>query len=244
MDALILDKIPQTMLEQDAFGGRFDAPLRTVGSLCFCEHCRAKARESGLDLDEIRARAIEIADRSLQVPPHTIADLGDQIIGDSEIPLLLLEEPLVFRMLQFRFDTAVEFVSEIRDLVRRLRPDMPLRAAFVPPCHIGHDQTSPRPWLAVQSYKKYRDILDEIVCVVHWDPAVVRFETARAVAAAEGQTSVMTSMRLYGPTRPEEVAILAEAALAGGSNGVSFLGYDLATDELLTALRVWVDSRN
>ena len=33
---------------------------------------------------------------------------------------------------------------------------------------------------------------------------------------------------------------LAEAALAGGSDGVSFLGYDVATDELLQALGQWV----
>ena len=61
------------------------------------------------------------------------------------------------------------------------------------------------------------------------------------MAAAEGKTKIVTSMRLYGPTRPEEVAGLAEAALAGGSQGVSFLGYDVATDETLGALRCWAE---
>ncbi len=241
--ALMLDKIPQIMLEQNAFSGLFDPPLRTIGSFCFCEHCAARAKKSGLDLGEVRERALELADRSLRVPPHIVAALGDQLIGDTEIPLMLLEEPLVRRMLEFRFDSAVEFVAEVRDLAKKLRPRLPVQAAFVPPCHIGHDMTSPRPWLAIQSYKKYRDALDLILCVVHWPPDVVRFETERAVSAAEGRTKVMTSMRLYGATRPEEVAALGEAALAGGSEGVSFLGYDVTTDELLRALRAWVDSR-
>lgn len=243
IDGLLLDKIPQTMLEQYAFSGLFDAPLRTVGSFCFCEHCISAAERWDLDLNEVRARCLEIAARSLRVPPHVIASLQDQLIGDTEIPLLLLEEPLIQRMLQFRFDSAVRFVSEVRALAKKLRPGLPVHAAFVPPCHVGHDMTSPRSWLTIQSYQKYRDVLDAIMCVVHWPADVVRFETHRAVDAAGGKTKVYTSMRLYGATRPEEVATLGEAALAGGSQGVSFLGYDVVTDEMLAALGKWVESK-
>lgn len=243
LDALMLDKIPQTMLEQRALSGLFDPPLRTVGSFCFCEHCRAAAAKLDLDLEEIRARAREIADRSLRMPLHVMEALSDQLTGDTEIPLLLLEEPLIRRMLEFRFETTIEFTREIGELARSLRPGITYQAAFVPPTHIGHDHTSPRSWLTVQSYKLYRDVFDEIFCVVHWDADVVRFETQRAVAAAEGRTKIVTSMRLYGPTRPGDVAPLADAALAGGSAGVSFLGYDVASDELLRALRYWADRR-
>jgi hypothetical protein len=243
MDGLMMDKIPQTMLEVSALSGLFDPPLRTVGSFCFCEHCKKRAAKSGLDLEEVRAKALEIANRSLRIPPHVIAALGDQLVGDTEIPLLLLEEPLLYRMVEFRFESAVEFVAEIRDLAKKLRPGIVVQAAFVPPCHIGHDMTSPRSWLCIQSYKKYRHAVDGLLCVVHWGPDVVRFETARAVDAAESQTSVTTSMRLYGPTRPEEVSLLGDAALASGSDGVSFLGYDVTTDELLEALRRWVEKK-
>ena len=243
IDGLMLDKIPQTMLEQHAFSGLFDPPLRTVGSFCFCDHCKAAAEQHSLDLEEVRRRSIEIADRSLKMPPHIIEALGDQLVGDTEIPLLLLEEPLIRRMLEFRFTTAVAFVKEVGETARSLRPGLTFQAAFVPPMHVGHDMTSPRAWLTVQSYKLYAEVLDEIFCVVHWDPDVVRFETERAVAEAEGRTKVVTSMRLYGATRPEEVAPLAEAALAGGSEGVSFLGYDVATDELLGALSAWAESK-
>jgi len=150
---------------------------------------------------------------------------------------------LIYRMLHFRFETAVAWVGEIRDLVQQLRPKARLQAAFVPPSHFGHDMTSPRAWLTIQSYQKYVDVLDEIYCVVHYGADVVRFETERAVAAAKGKAKIVTSMRLYGATRPEEVALLSEAALAGGSQGVSFLGYDVTTDELLGELGQWVKGR-
>ncbi|MBX7255716.1 MAG: hypothetical protein K1Y02_05105 [Candidatus Hydrogenedentes bacterium] len=242
-DNLMLDKIPQIMLEQCAFSGIFDAPLRTVGSACFCEHCKAAAAERNVDLEEIRLKAIEIANQSLSIPSHIMAAQGTKVMGDTEVPLLLLEEPLVYQLLQFRFETAVSFVGEIRRALKSCKPKAGLQAAFVPPSHFGHDMTSPRSWMTIQSYKKYADVLDEIYCIVHYEPDVVRFETQRAVAAAGGRTKIVTGMRFYGSTRPEEIAPLAEAALAGGSQGVHFLGYDITTDELLTALRAWVEEK-
>jgi len=243
IDHLMLDKIPQIMLEQSAFNGLIDPPLRTVGSFCFCRHCVARARKSGIDLNEIKRRSLVIARRSLDMPPWLIAAQGAKLIGDTEIPLLLLEEPLLHTMLQFRFETAVEFVGEIRAILKRNKPRADLQAAFVPPSHVGHDMTSPRSWLTSQSYQKYRGQVDEIFCCIHAEPDIVRFEIARAVAAAEGAVRVVASMRLYGKTRPEEVAAMCDGALEAGSAGVSLLGYDVTSDCLLHALKTWVKSR-
>lgn len=243
IDNLVLDKIPQTLLEPYSFSGIFDPPLRTVGSLCFCEHCKTRANTYGLDLDEVQIRVREIANRSLRIPQYIHEAAGNKLTGDSEIPLLLLEEPLIYEALQFRFATSVELVGKIREIVKQSRPSVGLHAAFVPPSHVGHDKTSPHAWLAVQSYKKYAEVLDKIYCVIHYTPDVVRLETEKAVSAACGKIKVISSMRLYGPTRPEEVALLAEAALAGGSDGVSFLGYDVTSNELLQALGRWVKTK-
>lgn len=242
IDHMMLDKIPQIMLEQNAFNGIFDPPLRTVGSFCFCRHCVARASQSGIDLNDIRQRSLAIAQRSLDLPPWLIAAQGAKLIGDTEMPLLLLEEPLLYAMLQFRFETAVEFVNEIRAILKRNRPKADLQAAFVPPSHVGHDMTSPRSWMTTQSYQKYRGALDEIFCCIHASPDVVRFEVARAVAAAEGKLRVVASLRLYGQTRPEEVAAMCDGALAAGSDGVSLLGYDVTSDSLLQALKAWVNT--
>lgn len=243
IDRMMLDKIPQIMLEQNAFNGLFDPPLRTVGSFCFCRHCAARAAGDGVDLAAIKARSLELARRSLDLPPWLVAAQGAKLVGDTEIPLLLLEEPLLYSMLQFRFATAVEFVGEVRKILRRSRPKADLQAAFVPPSHVGHDMTSPRAWLTIQSYQKYRGAVDEIFCCIHAEPDIVRFEIARAVAAAENKLRVVASMRLYGKTRPEEVAAMCDGALAAGSAGVSLLGYDVASDSLMQALAEWIKSR-
>lgn len=243
IDHMMLDKIPQIMLEQNAFNGIFDPPLRTIGSFCFCRHCVAQARKSGLDLQEVRQRSLAIAQRSLDLPPWLIAAQGSKLVGDTEMPLLLLEEPLLYAMLQFRFESAVEFVREAREILKRNKPRADLQAAFVPPSHVGHDMTSPRAWMTTQSYQKYRRVVDEIFCCIHAPPDIVRFETARAVAAAEGKLRVVASMRLYGQTRPEEVAAMCDGALAAGSAGVSLLGYDVTSDSLLQALAAWTKSR-
>jgi len=92
--------------------------------------------------------------------------------------------------------------------------------------HIGYDITASRVWLAVQSYKKYSDIFENIFCGVNWNSDVVRYETERAVAAVKGYCRLTTSMCLYGPTRPEEVEKLTEAAVA---DDISFIGYDISS---------------
>jgi hypothetical protein len=239
LDALMLDKIPQIQLEPQAFNGLFDPPLRAVGSFCFCDRCRAEAGKRGLDLDAVRARALEIARRSLGVPPHIVEAMAGHLTGDTDIPRLLIEEPLIRQMLEFRFQTAIAFVTEAGRILKALRPKAAFQAAFVPPVHVGHDMTAPRSWLAVQSYALYAQALDEIHCVVHRAPDVVWFETRHAVEAAAGATRVLAGLRLYGATRPEEVAAMADAALSAGAAGVHFLGYDVATDALLEALRAW-----
>jgi len=239
VDAILLDKMPQTMLEQDAFNGRINPLLRVVGSFCFCEHCQQAASERGLDLSAVKDRCTEIAHKSLRIPQHTIEALRDHLAGDTEVPQLLIDEPLIYDMLQFRFDCVTDYIRKVREQLKAIRPDVQLHAAFVPTMHIGHDATSPRSWLAVQSYRRYAEVFDLIHCVVHWSPDVVRYETHRAVDAVAGKCRLCTDLRLYGPTRPEEVSILAEEALAGGADALGFLGYDVASEELLNALRAW-----
>jgi len=235
-DGIMLDKIPQTMLEQSALNTIFDAPLRLTGSACFCEHCHAAAKELGLDLLAMQKTAKRIAERSLKVPPYITAALADQLIGDTEIPQLILEEPLIRELLEFRFATAVEFTKELVDVIKTNDSSITTSAAFVPPTHVGHDQTSPRAWLTVQSYKFYAEVFDELHSVVHWNSDVVEFETSRAVFAAEGKCKIHTGLRLYGATRPEDIEVLWQAALKGGADDVHFLGYDITSDDLLQAL--------
>ena len=235
---IMLDKIPQLCMEIDAFGGiRVDPVLRTMGSFCFCPHCVAAASRYGIDLNDCRQRALELARQSLAIPPHVVSAQRDDLKGDTEIPLLLLDHPWVMELLRFRIDSIRRFLEEMRSRLDEVRKEVVLSMAFVPPVKVGHDAYQPRAWLAAQSYAAYRDsAADWIHCVVHWEPDVVEYDTRRAVdAVAGGNAKIATHVRAYGSTRPEELPDLVRAVGRGGAEGVGYFCYDLMTREMLDA---------
>ena len=237
-DEIMLDKIPQTCLELNAFAGRIDPVLRVVGSFCFCPHCVRAAAAAGLDLEQCREQARALAAQSLAIPPHVIAALEDDLKGDTEAPLLILDNPWIADVLRWRMACVREFLREVRDRMDARRRGVMLSLAFVPPVKIGHDASSPRSWLAAQSYAAYRDAAADLIhCVVHWEEPVVEYDTRRAVnAVAGGRVKVATHIRAYGRTDPAHVPGLVEAARRGGACGVGYFCYDLMTDEMLQAV--------
>ncbi len=234
---LMLDKIPQLCMEVDAMGGvRIDPVLRTLGSFCFCPDCVAVAAQYGIDLEACRRRALELAGRCLAIPPHVVASQRGELKGDTEIPLLLLDEPWISDILRFRIDSTRRFLVNVRKRIDGVRKGVRLSMAFVPPVKSGHDAIQPRPWLAAQSYAAYKDIAELIHCVVHWDADVVEYDTHRAVNAVHGGIAkIATHIRCYGATRPEQLSGLLGAVQRGGASGIGYFCYDLMSQELLNA---------
>ena len=110
---VMLDKIPQLCIEIDALCGmRIDPVLRTLASFCFCPSCVNAAGQFGIDLEGCRRKALELAARSLAIPPHVVASQRDDLKGDTEIPLLLLDEPWIADILRFRIDSIRRFLVE------------------------------------------------------------------------------------------------------------------------------------
>lgn len=236
---LMLDKIPQLCIEVDALGGmRIDPVLRTVGSFCFCQECVAAAGRFGIDLESCRAKALELATRSLAIPPHVVSSRRDELKGDTEIPLLMFDEPWITDILRFRMDSTRRFLADVRARVDAVRRGVSLSVAFVPPVRAGHDAMQPRPWLAAQSYAAYKDTVDVIHSVVHAEADVVEYDTHRAVDAVRGGAAkIATHIRGYGATRPEEVEDLTGAVQRGGANGIGYFCYDLMSQEILDAVQ-------
>ena len=240
VDVVETDKIPQTVLEISAFAGRIDPILRFVGSFCFCRHCKAKAAELGFDLAAMKRRARALAEGSLRIPPHIVNRLSDDLQGDADMPLLLLDEPLMYDMLRLRHLTVREYLKGLRKEVRAMRKGTQLSATFVPPQKIGHDSTQPRSWLCGQSYKNVADVVDFINGVVHWERDVVAYDTRLAANAIAGRCRLDLHVPAYGRFSPEETPQLAEAALANGADSVSFFCYDLMTDDMIASLKSWI----
>jgi hypothetical protein len=235
---ILLDKIPQLCLEVNTFSGRIDPVLRVLGSFCFCPHCSAAAKAAGIDLGACREKALALAAESLAIPPHVVNAQADELKGDTEVPLLLLDHPWIMDLLRFRIECIRRFIADVRQRITEAKKGLVLSMAFVPPVKVGHDASSPRSWLGAQSYAAYKDsAADWIHCVVHWGADVVEYDTRRAVnAVRSGKAKICTHIRAYGASRPEEMAELVKAVERGGAEGVGYFGYDLMTAEMLEAI--------
>jgi len=81
VDEIMLDKIPQACLEQNAFAGRIEPFLRTLGSFCFCPHCLAAGQAAGLDMAAHREQAVALAGQALAIPQHLINAQAAELTG-------------------------------------------------------------------------------------------------------------------------------------------------------------------
>lgn len=88
--------------------------VETLLGLCFCDHCRARAKGAGLDLDGLARRARGAVDRFLAAdtaPAATVA--RDWLAAD------LVADPELAAFLRWRCETVASLVREVRAAVRR-----------------------------------------------------------------------------------------------------------------------------
>jgi hypothetical protein len=165
--------------------------------------------------------------------------LADDLRGDTEVPLFLLEEPLFADVLRWRMGCVARFLGEVRDLVRSLRPTVKLGAALVPPVKIGHDFTAPRSWLGAQSYRYFAPAVDTLHCVVHWEAPAVEYDTRRArdqMQAAKADCELCVHLPAYGRFRPDDVQPMTEAALRQGADSICYFCHDLLDEPTMQAI--------
>jgi hypothetical protein len=236
---LMADKIPQSQLELVSFGGLIDPLLRLCGSICFCEHCLAQAARDGVDLAGAKRRALEVAEASRTVGQHVRAALQDDLRGDTEIPLFLVEEPLFAEVLRWRMRCIVRFFQEARVTLDGVRPGVKLSACVVPPVKIGHDFTQPRAWLGAQSYRYFAPAVDTLHCVIHWDAPVIEYDTRRARGQVDGtgaNCELCVHVPAYGRFAPGQIEGLTRAALRQGADSVCYFCHDLLDQPMLEAI--------
>jgi hypothetical protein len=103
-DGVFLDKI------------RFPSPANRLSEVfsCFCPHCVAKATESGLVLDEVRA---VLEDWRLGTGAGTPVDIPE---GAEWLERLVAARPVLQRFIRFRADSVSGLVAEATQRMRRL----------------------------------------------------------------------------------------------------------------------------
>ena len=183
--------------------------------------------------------ALEVAEASRNLPQYVLEALSEDLQGDTEIPLFLLEEPLFADVLRWRTRCVAHFLERLRDLIKGIRAECKLSAALVPPVKIGHDATAPRAWLAAQTYRAFAPVVDTLHCVIHWDADVVAYDTRRArdqINASNPDCELCVHVAAYGKRRPEEIASLVQAARGQGADSIGFFCHDLLNDEMIAAI--------
>jgi hypothetical protein len=244
LSSMMADKIPQSMLELNSFAGRIDPILRLAGSICFCDHCMEQAKKDSIDLAEAKKILLRAAEASRKVPQWAREAMLDDLRGDTEIPLFMLEEPLIADVLRWRIDCIVRFLAHTRQMVQSIQPGVKVSVCFVPPVKVGHDATSPRAWLGAQSYRKFSTVVDAIHGVIHWEPEVVAYDTRRArdmVDAGNLNCELVIHVAAYGRRRPEDMAGLVQAARGQGADGMAFFCHDLLDEPMIAALKTLPD---
>jgi hypothetical protein len=228
------------MMELNHFAGRFDPLLRLAGSICFCDHCMEQARKDGIDLVEAKKIMTRVAEASRKVPQWVRESMLDDLRGDTEIPLFLLEEPLIAEVLRWRIDCVARFLTQTRQIIQAIQPGVKLSACLVPPVKVGHDATSPRAWLGAQTYRKFSTVVDSIHGVIHWEPESVAYDTRRArdmVDMGNPKCELRIQVAAYGKTKPEDIAPLVQAARGQGADTMAFFCHDLLDDAMIEAIK-------
>jgi len=237
---IMADKIPQAQMEATTLAGHVDPLLRLCASICFCEHCLNQAKRDGLDLGEARRRALEIADASRKVGQHVRSALADDLRGDTEVPLFLLEEPLFAQVLRWRMHCVSRFLSELREEIRSVRPEAQLGACLVPPVKVGHDFTVPRAFLSAESYRIFAPSVDALHAVIHWEPWAIEYDTRRArdqVDASGAACELCVHTPAYGRFAPEQVGSMVAAARRQGADSIAFFCHDFLDERMIEAVR-------
>ncbi len=131
---------------QNAIGGTWS----TVGLCCFCEHCRAKARERDLSTDRARKGYIEI-DRLFQTAARDEHPVDGYFVTFWR---LLLEYPEILGWEKLWTDSYHEIRSELYGTAKAISPEKPF--GF----HIMQNMTFSPFYRAEEDYSKTKDYTD------------------------------------------------------------------------------------
>ncbi len=109
-------------------------PLRqlAIGN-CFCDHCMAKARNAGLDIDKIRAEIGALYKEATTLTYDNFKNFADSYRGLFDVMRFVIKHPDLVKWLQFRGSSVDEFVSGINRMVKGIDPGILVSSDLVSP---------------------------------------------------------------------------------------------------------------
>lgn len=202
---------------------------------CFCPHCRKAAAERGLDLGQVQARLLPLADsvsHSTLEQTHELALLGGSNVSPTEI---LLQHPDLYQWLQFRRDSLTRFFEAIHRRIHGIRSDIDLRLnAYI-------SQNQELAGLDLRALKPYVDsVRSSDYSEQSGDPA--RLEHKRrwllAIRRAVGEEKpVLSAIGVRPKATPELIRQGVLVSAQCGIDGLTIGHYDGASYSNLRAIK-------
>jgi len=109
---------------------------------CFCDHCRALAKEEGVDIDRIERTVRKLTKFSLRSSPRIFRRVFDTFRGQYDMVRFILKHPALVEWLNFRCRIISRFLERIKETVKSVDPKLTLSHDMLPPTwawSIGQD---------------------------------------------------------------------------------------------------------
>lgn len=98
----------------------------TLGG-CFCQSCEKAAHDAGIDLEQIKAALLPIANSIARPTLEQSHENSLLSASNTSATAVLMENPELFKWLLFRRDSLVSFFKDIHDRIHTIRPTIDLR---------------------------------------------------------------------------------------------------------------------
>jgi len=127
-------------------------PLRQFAiNNCFCDSCIERARKSGLDIDKVVNEILSINQQAKSLTYNNFRNLHDSYRCVFDAIRFFVDRPNLINWIKFRSEIIESFVSDIKNLVKGINPNI----------LISNDLVSPSfSWQLGQIYSQQTDITD------------------------------------------------------------------------------------
>lgn len=205
------------------FGVRIDPTVSYLFSMCYCDHCRRKALEHNLDLDEKLPAIRKILAEKINEDSDRPADLAEEGV------LLDLQRYGLEKIHDFKAACTEEVYSLVSDGVKEVDPNVSVEAIVDSATHFNQGF----------SFEHVPPGLDGVDLVAYYPETseVVR-RVVGALSKVKGETRIYPCIRITYPVVRDN-AQLAEVVGALSRldiSGINFYNYGWATTSRLKAL--------
>ncbi|AJC72733.1 hypothetical protein X802_05760 [Thermococcus guaymasensis DSM 11113] len=213
-------------------------PLLSLAlSPCFCRYCRERARDYGVDLEEVRRELKEVVEWHVDYLSNTpYCTDGDYLQAVySELARFLLEDDLVRKWIKFRAEVIADLLRDLSKIVRRNNPRAKVTADLYPPSGS---------WLLGQDYKTISKIVDGVKVMIYTKPfgkSVCRVPyESRLARKLLGKKLLVIGLASWPPMTSEDIEREFRLVLSSPADGVGFYSYGWTPDgNLLTIERLF-----